>query len=80
MHKMDNKTSADIEHFIATQNAAIHYGPPDNHCTNVVEQAMQSWKNDCISGLASLPKDFPITCWYRLMDQANITLNLMRPN
>ena len=63
MHKMDNETSADIEHFIATQNAALQYVPPDTHCTNAAEQAIQTWKNHFISGLASLPKDFPITYW-----------------
>ena len=27
MHKLDNETSSDIEHFIATQNAAVQYVP-----------------------------------------------------
>ena len=77
MHKMDNKTFSDIEHFIATQNTALQYVPLDNHHTNAAEQVIQTWKNHFISGLASLPKDFPITYWCRLIDQANITLNLM---
>ena len=64
MQKMDNKTAADIEHFIATQNAALQYVPLDNHCTNEAKQAIQTWKNHFISGLASLPKDFSITYWY----------------
>ena len=63
MHKMDNETSADIEHFIPTQNAALQYVPLDKHLTNAVEQAIQTWKNHYISGLASLPKDFPTTYW-----------------
>ena len=42
MHKMDNETLADIEHFIATQNAALQYVPPDNHRTNAAEQATQT--------------------------------------
>ena len=80
MHKMDNETSADHVHFIATQNSALQYVPLDNHCTNAVEQVIQSWKNHFISGFAGLSKDFPITHWCQLIDQANIMLNLVQPN
>ena len=80
MHKMDNETSADIEHFIVTQNAAVQYVPPDDHRTNPSERAIQTWKNHFILGLASLPKDFPNPYWCRLINQANITFNFMRFN
>ena len=80
MHKLDNKTSADIEHFIATQNAAVQFVPLDNHHTNAAERAIQTWKNHFIARLTSLPKLFPITYWCQLIEQANITLNLMRPD
>ena len=60
MHKMDNETSADIEHFIATQNAAIQYVPPDNHHTNAAEQAIQTWKNYFILALPVSPKISPL--------------------
>ena len=80
MHKMDNETSTDIEHFIATRNEAVQYFPSNNHHTSAAEQAIQTWKNHFISGSASLPKHIPIKYWCWLIDQANITLNLMRPN
>ena len=73
--KLDNKTLPDIEHFVATQNAAVQYVPPDNHCANATEQAIQTWKYHFISHLASLSKDFLIIYWCWLIDQANITLN-----
>ena len=37
MHKMDDKTSADIKHFISTKNAAVQYVSLDNHHTNAAE-------------------------------------------
>lgn len=49
------------------------------HRQNAAEKAIQTWKNHFLAGLASLPKDFPIIHWCRLIPQANITLNLLRP-
>eukprot|EP00957_Ditylum_brightwellii_P037761 2855494-Ditylum_brightwellii.AAC.1 len=49
------------------------------HRQNAAEKAIQTWKNHFLAGLESLPKDFPIIHWCRLMPQANITLNLLRP-
>ena len=52
--------------------------PPAIHRKNTAERAVQTWKNNVISGIASLSKQFPISNWYRLIPQCNITLNLMR--
>eukprot|EP00957_Ditylum_brightwellii_P092490 7042967-Ditylum_brightwellii.AAC.1 len=49
------------------------------HWTKAAEKAIQTWKNHFIAGLASLPSDFPITHWCRLITQANLTLNILRP-
>eukprot|EP00957_Ditylum_brightwellii_P045358 3438217-Ditylum_brightwellii.AAC.1 len=49
------------------------------HWTNAAEKVIQTWKNHFMAGLASLPADFPITHWCRLIIQANLTLNILRP-
>eukprot|EP00957_Ditylum_brightwellii_P095179 7248889-Ditylum_brightwellii.AAC.1 len=47
--------------------------------TNTAEKAIQTWKNHFMAGLASLPADFPIIHWCRLITQANLTLNILQP-
>jgi hypothetical protein len=37
LHKMDNKTSHDIETFICKENTHLQYTPPNIHCTNLEE-------------------------------------------
>eukprot|EP00804_Cyclotella_cryptica_P002148 CCRYP_006557-RA/>CCRYP_006557-RA protein AED:0.44 eAED:0.44 QI:0/-1/0/1/-1/1/1/0/148 len=41
LHKLDKKTSKDVEEFIASNNATHQYTPPDMHCTNLAEQAIR---------------------------------------
>ena len=59
LHKLDNKSLNEIEDFITNHNAAIQYVPPNNHCTNAAEHAIQTQKNHFKARLAPLPKDFP---------------------
>eukprot|EP00957_Ditylum_brightwellii_P202202 15329061-Ditylum_brightwellii.AAC.1 len=49
------------------------------HQTNATEKAVQTWKNNFLAGLASLPDEVPITHWCCLIQHANLTLNLLRP-
>jgi hypothetical protein len=79
LHKMDNKTSKDVEDFIASQNTDLQYTPPDMHRTNSAECAIRTWKNHFSAGLASLPKAFPIANWCRLTNQCDYTINMLRP-
>ena len=52
--------------------------PPYLHRRNLAERAIQTWKNHFKAGLASLNPNFPLSEWDRLLEQANITLNLLR--
>lgn len=79
LHKLDNEKSAEVLAFIQSQNAKYQLTPPEMHRTNPAEKAVQTWKNHFIAGLASLPPAFPIALWCHLVEQANITLNLLRP-
>jgi hypothetical protein len=58
---MDNKTSHDTETFICKENTCLQYTPPNIHCTNPAERETCAWKNHFLSGVAGLPKTFPIT-------------------
>ncbi len=77
LHKLDNKTSKDVETFVATEYTCIQYTPPDIHRTNPAKQALCTWKNHFLTGMAGLPKSFPVANWCRLTTQCNATLNML---
>ncbi len=79
LHKLHNETSRDVQTFVATKQTHIQYTPPDIHHTNLAKWAIRTWKNNFLSGMAGLPKLFPITNWCRLTAQCNVTLNMICP-
>ena len=62
-----------------TKNTKFQFAPPAIHRQNAAERAVRTWKNHFISGIASLPNEFPISNWCWLIPQCNINLNLMQP-
>ena len=69
-----------MEKFIKDQQQAkLQYTAPDRHC-HQAEKAVQTYKAMFKSGLASLPKQFPIAYWFRLLDQTDISVNIVRPS
>ena len=79
LHKLDNETSQDVETFIAEQQAALQYTPADMHRTNIAERACRTWKNHFTAIRAGTPPSFKMANWCRMLEQADITLNMMRP-
>jgi hypothetical protein len=61
LHKLDNESSRDLKEWIGEQQTKFQFTPPNMHRTNAAEKAIQTWKNHVLSGLASLPADFPIS-------------------
>ena len=54
--------------------------PPHIHRRNSAERAIQTFGNHFIAGLASTDSNFPLSNWCRLLPQAELTLNLLRPS
>ena len=78
IHRMDNETSKNVKEFIVSQQATIQYTAPDRHCA-LAEKAVQTY-NSCVkSTTASLPPDFPIAYWCRLIPQIYLSVNIVRP-
>ena len=50
------------------------------HRRNIAERAIQTFKSHFLCGLTSLPKNFPLHLWDRLIRQAEATLNMLRPS
>jgi hypothetical protein len=78
LHKLDNKTSKDVEMFVTTEQTCIEYTPPDIHCTNPAKQAIHTWKNHFLAVMGGFPKSFSIANWCQLTIQCNATLNMLR--
>ena len=57
--------------------------PSHNHRTNLAERVIQTVKTRFVAGLASIYPYFPLNKWDRVLEQGEITLNLLwafRPN
>ena len=78
LHKMDKKTSRDVEDFIGSQQIGQQYTPPYTHQTKPSERSIQSYKSCIESTVASLPPKFPITYWCRLIPQVDFSINIVR--
>ena len=52
--------------------------PAHYHRTNMAERTIQTFKNHFKAGLATCNPSFPLREWDRLLEQAVLTLNLMR--
>ena len=52
--------------------------PPSNHRAYNAEIVIQTFKKHFIAGLCSIEKCFHLQLWYRLLQQATISLNLFR--
>ncbi len=77
MHIMDNKVSVRFKNEIK-KNTKLQLVPPDTHRQNLVERAIQTFKNHFIAILLGVDESFPMALWDRLIPQAVMTLNMLR--
>ena len=75
---LDNEVSQELRGAMDKKSVKYQLVPPYSHRANAAERAIQTFKNHFKAGLASLDPDFPIAEWDRLLDQAFLTLNLLR--
>ena len=76
---LDNEVSQELKNAMEKNSVTYQLVPPYSHRANAAERAIQTFKNHFKAGLASLDPAFPIAEWDRLLDQAFLTLNLLRP-
>ena len=76
---LDNQTSADLQTYF-NKVAKVHYRyvPPGNHRTNHAERDIRTWKNHYTSVIAGVDPSFPKDMWDELLDQVDLTLNVLR--
>ena len=78
MYILDNEISNNLKLALTKYGITYQLVPPAQHRRNAAERAIRTFKNHFLSGLASLPPSFPISEWDRLLEQALLTLNLLR--
>jgi hypothetical protein len=67
-----------LKNFFTAQNIDYQLVPRHCHRRNAGERAIRTFKEHFGVGLASVDPSFPMHLWDRLLQQAEITLNLMR--
>ena len=74
----NNKTSTALKLTMATMNIKYQLVPTSNHIENNAEIEIKKFKNHFIAGLSIIDKYFHLQLWDRLLQQAKISLNLLR--
>ena len=77
LHILDNEASIALKRQIKASNTNYQLVEAHNHQVIEAERGIRIFKNCYISGLASTNLNFPIYLWDKLLEQAEITLNLL---
>ena len=80
IHWLDNEASHLLKQHHQSNQINFQLTPPYVHRRNAAERAIRTWKNHFIAGLSSVNTNFPLHLWDRLIPQATMTLNMMRPS
>ena len=77
---LDNECPAGLKKVMLNAGVTFQLNPPHLHRTNAAVSAIATYKDDLIAGLSSCDPSFPLHLWDRLVPQATLTLNLLRPS
>ena len=75
---MDNEISEKLLKVLDENKTNFQLVHPHTHWKNLAERAIQTFKIQYKAGLTSVNPNFLISEWDRLLEQSNITLNLLR--
>ena len=75
---LDNEISSELKNAFKKYEIVYECVPPKIHRGNAPERAIQTFKNPFLAGLAMCNQKFPLQEWDRLLQQAEITLNLLQ--
>ncbi|KAL7535015.1 hypothetical protein ACHAXR_006213 [Thalassiosira sp. AJA248-18] len=79
LHILDNEISAEYKEAIKNNRVTHQLVPPGDHRRNMAEErAIQTFKDHFIGVLAGLHDTFPMHLWCRLVEPAEMQLNLLR--
>ena len=69
-----------MKDFYTDNDGTYQLVPPGMHRRNAAERCIQTFKNHFVSSLSSTDNQFPLHLWDRLLQQATLTLNMLRPS
>ena len=76
---MDNECSMVVKFFVKQSvNTTIQFVEANNHQVNAAKREIRTFKIYFIVGLCTVGNTFPLEIWCDLLQQAEITLNLLR--
>ena len=78
IQRIDNECSTILQEYMTSENVAYQMVPPGIHRRNAAERAIRTFKNHFIAGLSSVDTNFPLHLWDKLLEQAILSLNLLR--
>ena len=79
LYILDNEISYEFKVALQKQKVDFQLVPPHIDQRNAAERAICTFKNHFLSVLATADPEFPVAEWDRLLPQAKLTLNLLRP-
>lgn len=74
---MNNKCSLELKEALSKAGISLQLFPSYIHQANATERAIHTWKNYFKADLATVDPEFPLHEWDRLVEQAELTLNLL---
>jgi len=77
---LDNEASAEYKRQVIKEERKCKFQliPPNVHCRNATEHAIQTFKAHILSILSGVAPKFPKLLWNLLLPQTEMTLNLLR--
>ena len=80
LQTLNNETSNYLEAYMNEQQIMYQYTPVGSHRRNIAKLAIQTFENHLVASLCSLPPNFQMNLWDKLLLQAEITLNFLQPS
>jgi hypothetical protein len=77
LNVMDNQATKHIKQFLTENECRLQLVEPHNHCVNVAERAIETFKDAFIAALAMTDSNFPLQLWDKIIPQVQDTLNMM---
>ena len=75
---LDNEISGTLKDAFSHHSVSFQLATAHQHRANAAERAIQTFKMHFKTGLSLVDPSFPLSQWDRLIEQAVITLNLLR--
>ena len=74
---LDNEISQTYKDEIRESGMSYQLVPSDDHCRNIVERDIQTWKNHFVGVLSGTAATFPLHLWCQAIPQAERQLMLL---